>query len=480
MKKNYPSKLTRPCRFGLPVLLLVMLVLASCKPSPSLTEAVTDPSELEPTETKSPTATPRPSATPTTAPAIDVQSEELAGISVRFMHPWTGETADALEAIATQFSLTNPWDIWVDVEGHGGETALLAALSQDVEAGDGPGLIALHPYQLSGLEAGYETIPLDDYFSDPEWGLDEEARNDIPNVLLAPFRQAESLTALPIAPQAWVLFFNTTWAESLGFSGLPEGEADFRTQSCDAVFANRDDANPDNDGTGGWILNLEPGVLSGWLYSFGGDLPESGAPEFNTDSGKATFGYLKDAYDQGCFWIGRKPDPYYYFANRYALSYAGTLDQIPHQTGWMSAVESEDQWTVIGFPGPEGESVVIDGPGLMIGADTPENQLAAWLFARHLASPEVQDRLVRSLFSLPVRRSALPLLEDFAADYPQWAEGAALLENAVALPMSEAWGLSQWLLQDAAFRLIQSEDLSPEEVLDELDQMITNLVGPSQ
>jgi ABC-type glycerol-3-phosphate transport system substrate-binding protein len=59
----------------------------------------------------------------------------------------------------------------------------------------------------------------------------------------------------------------------------------------------------------------------------------------------------------------------------------------------MQAAENDDLWTVMGFPGPEGQRIAIDGPGLMIGADSPENQLAAWLFARHLLTPEVQARL---------------------------------------------------------------------------------------
>jgi multiple sugar transport system substrate-binding protein len=450
---------------------LITLFLVSCLQDP--TPSPTDNPEPTPTKTAVPTATVRPSPTPTLA--VNVQPEALAGIALRFAHPWTGEAADTLEEIATQFSLTNPWDIWVDVEGYGSETSLLDALNLDAEEGDLPGLIALHPYQLAGLDEVYVTIPLTEYFTNSEWGLDEDARNDIPDVYLAPFAQDGELIALPIAPQATLVFYNQTWAESLGFTSLPQTEGDFRTQSCEAVFANRDDNNPDNDGTGGWILNLDPDVLAGWLLSFGADLPEDDTLQFDTEAGRETLSYLKSAYDQGCFWVGRKPDPYVYFANRYALSYAGQLDQIPEQAGWMEVAGNNDQWTVMGFPGPEGETVVVDGPGLMIGADTPEGQLAAWLFARHLLEPEVQERLVRSLFTLPVRRSALPLLEDFAEGNPQWAEGVALLDDAASLPVSEAWGLSQWLLQDAAFRLIQSEDLSADEALEELDQMIIDL-----
>jgi hypothetical protein len=96
-----------------------------------------------------------------------------------------------------------------------------------------------------------------------------------------------------------------------------------------------------------------------------------------------------------------------------------------------------------------------------------------------LLEPEAQSKLVRSLFTLPVRQSALPLLDDFADEFPQWRAGVDLLEDAAALPVSEEWRVSQWLLQDAAIRLLQSEDLSPAEVLKEFDQMIDALEGNS-
>ena len=120
--------------------------------------------------------------------------------------------------------------------------------------------------------------------------------------------------------------------------------------------------------------------------------------------------------------------------------YAGTLDQIPYQAGWMASSGSTDSWTVTGFPGPDGEVMLVDSPGLMVTADTPEKQMAAWLFARYLLSPEVQAELVQSGFSLPVRESAMSLLSGFASQYPQWSQAVEMMDIARPVPISSGWG----------------------------------------
>lgn len=458
---------------GYCIILVSLFMLMGCgapSPTPVETESPVNDPTATPVPTLAPTAT-QP-VTPEPTESIEVDIEALDGVTVRFFHPWGGLAAETVETIATQFSLTNPYGIWVNVEGLGSEEVLVGRLIDSLENGDVPGLIALHPYQLSMLEDERFTVNLSQYVDDPDWGLSAETLADIPDVFFEPFRAQDELMALPIAPQATVIFYNQTWAEALGFTAPPVDQAAFRQQACGATFANLADLSNENDGTGGWVINRDPTALASWYVSFEGSLPLAGALKFNTPAGQGTFNYLKTTYDEGCFWIGRQADPYYYFANRYALMYAGRLDQVPAQTGWMTVAESQDQWEVMGFPGAEGDVMIIDGPGLMLTADTPEQQLAAWLFAKHLLEPEVQAALVESLLTLPVRTSAMTHLEDLAADYPQWAQGVALIDRAVPLPVSEAWGIGQWVLQDAINRLLPAEKNETDTVLQELDRML--------
>jgi ABC-type glycerol-3-phosphate transport system substrate-binding protein len=111
----------------------------------------------------------------------------------------------------------------------------------------------------------------------------------------------------------------------------------------------------------------------------------------------------------------------------------------------------------------------------MITADSPENQMAAWLFVRYLLEPEVQAELVRSGFTLPVRGSAMELLSDFSVAYPQWAQAAAMIDMAQPLPISQGWAVARYLLQDAMVQFIRMEIEPPSSISSELSSILQQL-----
>lgn len=456
---------------------LVLLLLSACTPGATPTPTAVTPVVTE-ASTPTPTQTPEPTATNTPLPPahLDVDESNLEGVVVRFVHPWSGDMADTLSALAAEFSLSNPWDIWVQVESPGSEDQMLESLRLDLEENNVPGLMAAYPYQMAGLPGAYYAVHLTDYFDHPVWGFSPEAQDDFVASYFEPFQQNDELVALPVAPQAAVLFVNETWAAELGHPLPLADENDFKALACSAAISNNDDLEIENNGTGGWLINFSPQILMGWYFGFDGDISFDQEPAFDNEQALGAFSFLKAAYDQGCAWIGLQPDPHAYFAKRYAVMFSGTLDQIPLLTNWMSAQENTDAWSVMSLPAPAGEMMVVDGPGLMVTADSPENQIAAWLFARHLLEPESQARIVESGFTLPVRESANPLLEDFSLRYPQWAVALAMVPDAKMLPVSASWGVSQWVLQDAAWRMFQTPSDQLPEILSELDATINELM----
>lgn len=463
------------------VSVIIVFSLAACSATPTeYTQTPTiEDSDPEPVSTPTPR---QESPTPTmTQPVLEVDPEVLDGLSIRFVHPYNGEIGAVIQDIAMKFSLSNPWGIWVEVEGQGSENLLLEKVQYDIDQGDIPALITAHAYTLSWLERDYASVQLTDYLNHPEWGMDPGSQVDIPQVYLDQYTLDGELIALPVAPQANVLFYNQTWGEALGFDSHPTDEDSFAEQACGATAANLNDNNEENDFTGGWLMNYDPWVLLSWYTAFGGEVPEDEIPQFNNNAGQSAFGYLESLYspEQNCIWVGRQAEPYWYFANRYALMYTGTLNQVSLQKGWMEQAQNDDQWIAIGFPGSEGEMILVDSPGLFISESTPEAQMGAWLFAKHLLTPEIQARLVQSLFTLPVRSSAIEYLDDFASENPQWLDAYELVEDAGHLPISTGWGYGRWILQDAIIRSFAIEDEEVSSILEELDQMILELEGTS-
>ena len=469
-------------KFGFIALLLIFLILANCSKN-SVSEDV-PPTPVEPeTISPNPTATsivintPDITAQPFSTIAVDL--DKLNGMSIYLAHPWIGEEAELMEIIAREFSQSNPWGIQILALPHGGETALVDSLILMQEKGKLPEVIAAPDNLRSELVGNHLLVDLNAYFNDMEWGFSSEEREDVFPVFLEPCDGSDPVFSLPFAPQATVLFYNRSWANDLGFFESPHNLEEFKKQNCDATFTNWQDENKQG-GTGGWVINLHPRVLASWYYAFGGQIPKDEIPLFNNQAGNETFSYLWEVKNLGCIWFALQPDHQAYFANRFALMYAGYLDQIPVQIGWMDTLSNEDEWEVLGFPGPDGEKILIDGPSLMITTGAPEEEVAAWLFAKFLLEPTVQAKLVEGLFTLPVRRSAMELLTDFQKDFPQWAQGAALIESASIIPDSVTWGIAQWALQDAANRILQDESGDITKILEQLDELILDIVDNSQ
>lgn len=483
MKNLLKSTLKMNEPFRLLSVIILLFVLTGCSPSagPATTSA-----EVEPTEVVDPTVMEAsPSATPTSEPdpaptqEINVETlvdeDGLSGTAIRFVHAFGGPGSDILAQIAQEFSLSNPYGIWVDVQAYGNEELLLAALDVEIESGTPAALVAVHPYELVALTQTYEPVDLAPYFDDQIWGFSAEVQGDISTEFLDQFRVGDGLIALPLAPQANVLFYNRSWAAELGFSEAPDDETAFREQSSQAIEANLADLIEENDGLGGWIINYDPKVLLSWFGAFGGDWGSDSAPEFDSDAGLEAFQYLKSVYDEGYFWISRQPEPYLYFADRNALMYSGTLDLILEQQGWMSLENNTDEWGVIGYPGSDSVVMLVDSPGLMVSAGTPEEQMAAWLFAKYLIEPENQAEIVQALFALPVRLSTLNYLSAFIEQYPQWMEAYNLIGISKSVPILEEWGIEQWVLQDAAYRVFPYEDVNLPEILEQLDATVDDL-----
>lgn len=475
-----PIILPRLTRLGpaLVVFLLLLFLLAACSGAePAPAETGVPPAGETPAAqtTRTPSANRTPALTPTAAvtSALGLELQDLEGINLEFWHFLPEEQVSPL---LRAFNQDNPWNITVSGRRFGNPIVLEQALAQD---GTAPVLLGFTEQLLAWDESGL-LADLAPYVDDPEWGLSTSEQQDF----VAPFWEQDLSSSrrvgVPARRAANFLVYNETWAEEIGYSRSPETPSRFRAQACAANAAMRTDSDLQNDGHGGWLINTEPPTMLGWLGAFGSQPVRAGQSNyrFNTAQSEEAFRFLKSLIDGTCAWESQSPYPDEVFAARQSLIASASLVDLPFITEAMQAAGNRDRWSVLPFPAEDGDPVLpVYGPSLAIQADTPARQLAAWLFIRWLTSPETQAFWTRLDGSFPVRASARPLLDDYAASRTQWSAAWELLPLAINEPHLASWGDVQWALQDAGTQLFRSYFLAERipATLQELDRTAAEL-----
>lgn len=457
--------------------MLFAWILAACQPPPAqVTPVSTTVASTSPTPRP---VTPVPSSTASPTPKADLSA--LRGLKIEFWHSWSGAMISQVDALVSEFNRNNEWGIQVSVrrlDGASGLKEVMGAAQKDnmlPQALAAPSdLIIQWQEDKSGWLTG-----LDTYLSDPTTGLKQADFNPL---FWEQDHASSAQAGIPAVRNAVVLFYNLTWAKELGFQTLPMNTEDFHRQSCAAAKENNRSPDLNLRGTGGWIIDDSAlGSLS-WLTAFGAsEIPDAGSKKFtfNTPQAQAALDFLHTLQSEGCIWDNKNPLPYEAFTDRRALFYTGTLQDFSPQMHLSEKGKSKDQWTLIPFPGKNGQpTVYASGESYGVVKSTPEKQLAAWLFIRWLSQPENQSRLAAVYPSLPVRA------ETTSHESTPGTIGTAetlLLPALKAAPNVPSWRVVGELLEDAVwqvFRLSSADQLK--QILPQLDAMVEEMLTRSQ
>ncbi len=467
--------------------LIGALILTACQ-LPSFQNAAPTPTALQTKSTPKPGTfggTQAPIASPSPQPSIiPVASDSLKGVQVNFWHPWTGDTAKQVVALVEQFNQSNLWGIKVNITEQGSAGSLADAVDSSLAASAGPlpDLIAAPIDELAAWQASKQTIVnLNGYVSDGQWGLSPADLADFPTVYWNQDRLADQQLGIPAERSAQVLFYNQTWAQSLGFNNPPATPDEFKAQVCAAAQANIKDSPWQNNGTGGWVVDTDPLTLISWIQTFGGTLPqvENQPYQFNTSQAKDSLTYLRQMFDKGCAWSGKEDLPYDYFSSRQALFFSGPLEDILPLTSTLAQQKSVDHWIILPFPSVTRKPVmVVSGSSYAILKSSPAQQLAAWLFIRWMIQPDHLASLVEANGSLPVRVSIMDQLTSFNQHYPQWSQVQQWIPAAQPAPRLSSWRKVQPILADAGWQTFRANftvDQIPQTLL-MLDQTIQEVL----
>lgn len=390
------------------------LAAAGCNtPNPQPTAGVT-PTGRASTATlyRTPTASSTPKPTATDVPAyLSVRSADLNGLELDVWHGFRDETQARFDELAAAFNDENAFGLIVNPVGAISDGNLNNQVLGVLTEVDQPNLIfSTLDYFRSWQQKQLYFAPLDDYFAHPEYGLlaDDAA------TLAERFPVSGKRTIFPLWFNPYVLFYNDTFGQQLGFDAPPETFAEFQAQSCAAFEARRSDDNKDNDGTGGWILNFAPGTVVSWLSAL-----SDGATDYadlTSDAMADIFienvTLMRGLFDDGCIWQSRLREPYDYFANHEALFYSGTAADLPFQRMAFQDHETNtaDDWRMIPYPGMSAGRKFVFAETVAAGivVATPEEQFGSWLFLQWLLSEGRLDSWRAEALGFPILSGAAP------------------------------------------------------------------------
>ena len=411
-------------------LILMSFILSACQTAlqpgqPSAgTQApgsvgLTTPLPLASPASSNPKASPTPTVTPVPA-HLQVNPEKLRGLVIEFWHPWEGSADQTFADLVYEFNTTNLWGIYVDPVAAGGAGSLYDGVNARLAAQEAlPHVVAAPIEQLLAWQQEENiVIDLNPYIYSTEYGLTSDQMNDFQPVFWEQDQVDGRQLGIPAQRTTRVLFYNQSWARELGFETAPATSTEFQAQSCAAAQAYLDNKDNNNEELGGYITNMDPLTTLSWMLAFEAGIPDLDFEDysFNSDEMIDMFTFQHSLFDEGCAWNSRLPEPYDYFANRQALFYSGTLQDLTTQAQTSRRMGNPDQWIILPFPGPNGSQTVLTyGPSFGILAASSEEQLAAWLFIRWLAVPRNQVDLVESTNALPVSQTAIQMLDQVPA-----------------------------------------------------------------
>jgi ABC-type glycerol-3-phosphate transport system substrate-binding protein len=404
--------------------------------------------------------------------SIGVPLSELRGVIIHFWHGWSGLSGDLIQYLVEYFNLHNEWGVIVVPIRQATLDEMAANFEEVINTSNEPDLVVAYPSQYLKWDEDIGLVDLYPYVSDPAWGLNQDEQDDFYPIVWEQDVLDGKRLGMPAQRSAQVLFYNETWARSLGFSTPPATPEQFIEQACASARQIRESAvdNPlqavshqPTSGMGGWIISANYAAMLGWIYSFGGEvihIPEPGLGQtvyqFNNPQVEETFTFLRGLYDQLCAWQPDSQFPAEEFASRKGLFFTGSVTDIPDLAIAFDEAGNNDRWTVIPFPSQSAHPAVdVYGSSFVLLPSTPQRQLAAWLFVKWLLSPVNQALLLEKTSALPLRTSSIDHLKTFQNRYPQWVSALELLPQGRSEPLYRSWNTVRWALSDASTQLFR-------------------------
>jgi len=456
----------------LPFVLLIAILLGACAPTVTLLNQPATPLPTSPSAALPPPASVTRIPVPTHVPDLGIRPDMLQGVEVVAWEGWDGSSSRLFQQMAAEFTLSNKWGIKTRVVSKKNLNLLAGDVAKSLGGQEHADIVVALPEQILAWQD--QVVDLSPYIAQPEFGMDTGGNSG--------FFWGQSLVngkryGVPSARSARFLFYNTSFARSLGFNRAPSTTDEFRKQACAANSFWKQDADLTNDGYGGLALDVNANWQTpyAWLAASGAMVFVDGEYRFESPENLAALEFISKLHEDGCAWAPAGQTNYDHLAARRALFITGSLGEFPDQRMAFAAIAPADEWTVMPFPGKQ-PVIVAYGPDYTILKSDDARQLAAWLFIRWMLEPQNQLRWSRETGLFPVTTPAIKLFETDGAANPQLAAAMALIPDTVIYPQASTWGMADKLLADgflAYFLGIPNANL--DDVLKTMDISIKDL-----
>ena len=326
---------------------------------------------------------------------VTIPDDLPSGITVTYWHEWDGAQGEAINIIIDDFNTNNPWGITVEQVPLGGTGDVQDQMSTAIVSGDLPNLVGAtfvtnaQGYYLDGV-----LVPLDAYYNHPMWGFTEEEIADLNQGLLdinrPPFPPINGqLLAWPSGMSGVVLSVNLEMLAELGYDGPPTTMEEFHDIACAA----NELTGPNGEDVQGFPIRISASDMWSFIYSNGGYIWDEDAQQydFTNENAISTLQFFQDLYNEGCAYIPDGP-----FVNTADFAFGlnpmavGSSVGVPFIKGDIedsgSGIENWINTTTPWSGDNRTLQVGMRGTGLIV--SSPEEQLASWLFLKHMASTQ--------------------------------------------------------------------------------------------
>jgi multiple sugar transport system substrate-binding protein/sn-glycerol 3-phosphate transport system substrate-binding protein len=268
---------------------------------------------------------------------------------------------------------------------------VLSAVSAGIVSGELPNISIAFQDVAMGWYLDNAVTPLDAFMDDPNWGFGDmqaDLNRDIIEINRIPGDPFDDQLLLwPVGGSANVISVNLDMLAELGFDSPATNFDDFRAIACGAAEL----TGPAGEDVQGFPIRADGFDLESWVAAQGSDIYDGMQYTFTNDAVITVLTFFQELYNDGCAYA---PESAFSntadFANGLNPMAQGSTAGVPFINGDIEESGVPKTWVNTVVPYAENPTLQVFLRSLVIIPSTPEQELASWLFLKHLAETNSQ------------------------------------------------------------------------------------------